>query len=179
MGTLHLDPEIEAKFTDLKARKKDFLVKLRKQAERERLTRSSGNKSDEHEHSDKLDWDKRFLWTVEQWEFFSSKRKPKSTSAGFKNHSDLAYMSYKKENSKIAVDKEKYAEAKEASNLLVQPRAIALLESVEALANSLKEANNRRTKRRRVEALSGLHIDERNRHFNLKLEREYGKDASD
>lgn len=179
MGTLHLDPDTETKFNELKVRKKDFLVKLRKQAERERLARKLGNKSDEHEHNYNLDWDKRFVWTVDQWETFSSRRRPKSTSAGFKNHSDLAYMSYKKENAKIAVDKQKYAEAKEASKLNNQPRATTLLESAEALANSLKEANNRRTKRRRVEALGGLHIDERNRHFNLKLEREYGKDAND
>lgn len=111
-------------------------------------------------------------WTAEQWRQ-REQVIDKSSDQGYKNLGQLAEATYKKELSLRSVDQEKYNKAMKAS--MDEPSYASTLapEDVDALAQSLREASERRQKRRKVDE-GGLYMNERNRQFNLKLNREYG-----
>ncbi|SGZ56603.1 CIC11C00000002597 [Sungouiella intermedia] len=115
----------------------------------------------------------RLNWTARQWEVYE-KSKLRGKKQGFKGHFDLAHATYVKEISQKLVDKDKYKRSMEGSQLLLN---IHLEQAdIDALANSLAAASERRLKRRKTQESGGDFITEKNRQFNMKLDREYGKE---
>lgn len=124
----------------------------------------------EESDSDCLDW------TAEEW----TKKEPVwqgSTLLGYRNVDELAEATYKKEISKRTADQDKYNKAMQADLSTPSYAAVLAPEDIEALVQGLREATERRQKRRRV-GDGGLYMNERNRQFNLKLDREYGDNDS-
>lgn len=123
--------------------------------------------SEEQEEKDSLDW------TNEDWKLKESVVQGPA-SGGYRNASQLAEATYRKELQKNVVDQEKYdAAMKRASSNSAYTLALAP-EDIDAVAQGLREASERRQKRRRV-GDGGLYMNDRNRQFNLKLDREFGK----
>lgn len=133
------------------------------------------NQSKEEEDSEKIkDSDEdRINWTSRQWEEYE-KSKSRGVKQGYKGHFDLAHATYLKEMSRKKIDKEKYKRAMESGQLLLN---VSLDRAdVDELANSLAEASERRLKKRKTQESGGDFITEKNRQFNMKLDREYGKE---
>lgn len=107
-------------------------------------------------------------WTASQWE--AHEQKYKKQEGGYKDLTDLAYSTYQKATRKRAVDMEKYKNENHLSPFEVK----LTKEDVENLSKSLQEASEIKKKRRRKEEDAGTYITEKNRQFNMKLEREYG-----
>lgn len=118
------------------------------------------------EQEDNLDW------TAEQWKQ-REKIIHKVSNQGYKNLGQLAEATYKKELSLRSVDQEKYKRSMKASADVPSYALTLAPEDIDALAQGLREASERRQKRRKVDE-GGLYMNERNRQFNLKLNREYG-----
>lgn len=118
------------------------------------------------EETDSLDW------TAEQWKQ-RERVSYKVSNQGYKNLGQLAEATYKKELSLRTVDQEKYAKAMQESKDTPSYDLTLAPEDIDALAQGLREASERRQKRRKV-GEGGLYMNERNRQFNLKLNREYG-----
>ncbi|RKP31243.1 hypothetical protein METBISCDRAFT_22559 [Metschnikowia bicuspidata] len=112
-------------------------------------------------------------WTAEGWIEKEPFRVAKS-NLGYRNLSELAEATYKKELSKLTLDQDKYLKSMQASSMQPPYSIVLAPEDIEAVAQGLREASERRQKRRRV-GDGGLYMNDRNRQFNLKLNREFGK----
>lgn len=123
--------------------------------------------SKETEEKDPLDW------TADEW-----KRKDQyqehAKSTGYRNVGELAEATYKKEISKRQVDQDRYEKVMQLNSDASSFDVFLAAEDLEAIAQGLREASERRQKRRKVDD-AGLYMNDRNRQFNLKLDREYGK----
>ncbi|ABN67579.2 predicted protein [Scheffersomyces stipitis CBS 6054] len=130
---------------------------------------------------DKLDY------TLLEWEEWDKKMSnSKFGRKGYSNMNELAKWSYEKEMEALEVDKVEYNKQKQKLELQNSANAverdIAMLkvkpsqEAVASLVQNLQESNERKQKRRRnkqdEEAVSS-YINEKNRDFNMKLNREY------
>ncbi|KAF3984974.1 hypothetical protein FT663_05475 [Candidozyma haemuli var. vulneris] len=106
-------------------------------------------------------------YTLQEWKEWTEKKanKGKQASGGYKNLEELAHSTYEREVANMEVDKEKYAKSKEGEGK----------EDVDALVRGLEEASERRLKRRRTGTAESNSINEKNRQFNMKLEREQKK----
>lgn len=106
-------------------------------------------------------------YTLQEWKEWTEKKanKGKQASGGYKNLEELAHSTYEREVANMEVDKEKYAKLKEGEGK----------EDVDALVRGLEEASERRLKRRRTGTAESNSINEKNRQFNMKLEREQKK----
>lgn len=133
----------------------------------------------------KQNWD----WTIEDCEKWEKKTKQKGRSqkSGFQNFNKMAEQAYNKELLNLKVDKETYDQQKNAinknksgsqlqmSNILpvsTKPSAA----DTNRLVRNIEEANNRRMKRRRNkddEDDVNSYINDKNKQFNLKLNRQY------
>lgn len=113
-------------------------------------------------------------WTAEQWKKEDLVIED-GFKLGYKDAGQLAEATYKKEISLRNVDIEKYTNAMKFSGVAPSYESMAAPEDIDAVAQGLREASERRQKRRKV-ADGGLYMNERNRQFNLKLNREYGED---
>lgn len=132
---------------------------------REQEVNNEEEKPDEPENS--LDW------SVAEWDAWDLKQRRKNKEGGYKNLSDLAHNTYKKEISRAKIDKEKYkSQANSGSSSLFENRPEK--EDIEGVSLALKDASERRQKRRRTED-AGDYVTEKNRQFNMKLDRQYGK----
>lgn len=87
-------------------------------------------------------------WTALDWD-------KRGTQESYKNAAQLAMATYNKQ-------------------LLHMKSSGTEAERIEDLARSVSEAERKRFKRR-TQTGGGNYIDERNRQYNLKLDREYGK----
>lgn len=150
---------------------------LAREQKAQRARANTKNLSDEDIASDNpSDEGDRLEWTAAQWEAWELKQGRQNEAGGYKNLSDLAFSTYQKATSKQVVDKAKYqahmAREGDAATFAVATER----EDVEKLARSLQEASDSRLKRRRKEENAGSYITEKNRQFNMKLEREYGSD---
>lgn len=140
--------------------------KIRSAEYKQKLKESNDEDVPDEEALDKLEW------SVEQWEAWEVKQRKKNIKGGYRNLSDLAHSTYQKEISKYKVDKEKYKRQRDQEFLFSNRPAG---EDIEGVAQALKEASERRQKRRKGDELTGAYITEKNRQFNMKLDREYGK----
>lgn len=111
-------------------------------------------------------------WTAQQWDDFD-KQPVSKQSDGFMDYGDLAYSTYRKEIAKQPVDLEKYAahQGRAEYDFLTTSNK----EGAEAVARMLKEASDRKWDNRRQTASDDQYISEKNRQFNMKLNREYGE----
>lgn len=128
-------------------------------SQREKSKAYSKEVDDEPEHAESTKDDKDY--TLEEWKEWSKRKEGKNTKGGYKNLDELAHSTYEKEVSRITIDKERYAKLKGEG-----------AEDVEGLVRGLQEASERRLKKRRTEPVESNSINEKNRQFNLKLERE-------
>lgn len=124
---------------------------------------------------------KTLEYSLEEWESWDTKQKNKA----FENYSQLAEQSYKKEVALLDVDKADYEKKKQqlmnkygvgADGLrnVVEVDQITSKEAKEKLVQAIEEGDERRFKRRKKES-SGGHINQKNKDFNDKLDREYGR----
>ncbi|KAK6454324.1 Pre-mRNA-splicing factor SYF2 [Scheffersomyces xylosifermentans] len=126
-------------------------------------------------------------YTIEEAEKWEAKKKSigeYQQKRGYSNLNKLAELSYKKEIGNLEVDKESYEkDKKKQQQRAVQEGAnIPVFDTkhsasaVASLVNNIQESNVRRMKRRRNkddDEVSG-YINDKNRQFNKKLNREYG-----
>lgn len=143
-----------------KLNEKDVNTEMKRQKARthpneEAITRESPHKS-------LLDY------SLREWEEYDTK----STAGGYKNFDDLAYATYKKGISTIEPDKEQYLRNKDSSDLFL---VVDDASNVSKVVNSLRDASERKLKRKRTGDDASAYITEKNKQFNMKLEREYGR----
>lgn len=114
----------------------------------------------------------KMAWTAAQWDQYELRRRV--NSEGYKNLSDLAHATYAKEVGRRDVDMDKYAShmAGQESNYGLDVYLGGA--DAEAVAQTLRDASERKQKRRRT-GEGGDYITEKNRQFNMKLEREYNE----
>lgn len=119
-------------------------------------------------------------WSAAQWAKKDSPHQPQRANSGYKNLSSLAYATYAKETAKRTIDLEKYERSKVLQSETIQNHGIATNppapEDMDAVVKSLQEASERKQKRRTDDVSDKQYINEKNRQFNMKLEREYGKE---
>ncbi|RLV92884.1 Pre-mRNA-splicing factor SYF2 [Spathaspora sp. JA1] len=120
---------------------------------------------------------KNLNYTLEECEKWEKKQK-KRNEDGTKNMDALAASTYKKEIKGLKIDKEEYKKQKEENStgkkIVDAINFVPSEESKKGLANRLKESNERKMKkRRRNEEDEGGFINEKNRQFNMKLNRQY------
>ncbi|KAM9937767.1 hypothetical protein OXX80_002707 [Metschnikowia pulcherrima] len=118
-------------------------------------------------------------WTAEQWAKHDKPYLSKHQSPGYRNMTSLAHATYMKETAKRTVDMDKYERSKaEVGTNLPIPGIYANTpapEDVDAVVKSLQEASERKQKRRTDNVADKQYVNEKNRQFNMKLDREYGK----
>lgn len=148
-------------------------------AREQKLQRARANPnsvSDAEDNSEREEEGDRLDWTATEWEAWDLKQGRQGATGGYKNLTDLAFSTYQKATSKQVVDKEKYRAHLAREGNAAPFVVVAEREDVEKLSRSLHEASETRLKRRRKEENAGSYITEKNRQFNMKLEREYGSD---
>lgn len=124
---------------------------------------------DQHHSPDEED---RMDWSAHQWHVYLGKEKV-APGSGFKNQSSLAHATYLKELSKMTPDLQKYERNKALDTS--EADFAASKEDAEKIAQRLREASARKQSRRSGNADGGQYITEKNRQFNMKLDREYGQ----
>lgn len=153
----------EARKEASEANKKEVVMERRQQRLQEKeiikLDNEEGSKK-----SDKLDK------TIKQLEAKQATKKQ-----GFQNYSQVAAQTYSKEIAAVNIDKHKYDQVKMkgSSNTLVdnhQPSE----EAKKVLVEQMKE-NDGRKRKRKTQGSSDSYINQKNRDFNRKLDRQYGK----
>lgn len=154
------------------ANKADRAAEIKSQKDRSAEYKLSTKLSDEPNDTEEGEED-RLGWTTRQWENYERKR-TRTKKSGYKSHFDLAHSTYLKETSRKPVNKEKYQKNAEETGSILGVRLAR--EDVDELAQSLQDTSERRAKRRRTQASGGDFITEKNRQFNMKLDREYGKE---
>lgn len=138
------------------------------------------DKHEKHEKQDKDDAiterERNLKYSIEECEKWDSKVKAKKSS-GYHNYTELAHKSYNKEIEEMDVDKEEYERQKvrgESGDKFVSHKPKG--SDVDALARGIEDSNARRMRMRRVkkdENDVGSYINEKNKQFNLKLNRQY------
>lgn len=136
-------------------------------------------------------------WSIKEWEGWEKKQKAvksKQAKVGYNNFDQLAEQSYEKEILNLDISKDDYKEQKQAlmkkydmsEDDYLKPNNISNFDfhdktresSKNSLSKSIKDANERRMKRRRdndEESDVSSYINDKNRQFNQKLNRQYGE----
>mmetsp|Transcript_3118 Transcript_3118/g.3495 ORF Transcript_3118/g.3495 Transcript_3118/m.3495 type:complete len:232 (+) Transcript_3118:35-730(+) len=175
---------------------KDYKQQKLKSIEYKKIEQKKLNAELEHEKLDSIEkgedferkqnWD----WSIEDCEKWEKKTKQKGNNkkSGFQNFSKMAEQAYNKELLNLKVDKEAYDQQKNAaeknkssSDQLQMPKILPFSSKPSAadtnrLVRNIEEANNRRMKRRRNkddEDDVNSYINDKNKQFNLKLNRQY------
>lgn len=171
--------EVSSRLDRLREKRKKCLaenvVDRAAEVARQRLrSQAYRNQSKAEDHSEKIEdgTEDRLNWTARQWEEYE-KSKSRGAKEGYKGHFDLAHATYLKEMTRKNIDKDKYKRAMAGGQLLHNVHLDRA--DVEELASSLAAASERRLKRRRTQESGGDYITEKNRQFNMKLDREYGR----
>lgn len=124
-------------------------------------------------------------------EWHTNKKAPKPNAGGYNNFVDLAALSYKRDVSTLDVDLSAYKNQKESeaqrltgdaahSVRILQPNTDKA--AIDSAVDNLQKGNERRrlqTRKRPEDDGSTHHINEKNRQFNLKLNRQYDKQLGD
>lgn len=174
---------------------KDYKQQKLKSIEYKKIEQKKLNAELEHEKLDAIEKGEDFErkqnwnWTIEDCEKWEKKTKQKGNNkkSGFQNFNKMAEQAYNKELLNLKVDKETYEQQKNAaerskSGDKLQMSKILPLSSKSSAADTnrlvrnIEEANNRRMKRRRNkddEDDVNSYINDKNKQFNLKLNRQY------
>jgi pre-mRNA-splicing factor SYF2 len=114
-------------------------------------------------------------YTIKECEIWNEKLKTKSQNASFstyQNFNKLAELSYKKDLSAIQVDQEEYETSRNLHGDLIGSH-VPKSGDVQALVANIESANTRRTTSRSTHESTGSYVNEKNRQFNMKLNRQY------
>lgn len=158
--------------------------KMNAELEQERL--------DSIEKGEDFDRKQNWSWTIEDCEKWENKKKRdnKNLRSGFQNFSGMAQQSYNKELQNLEVDKDEYERQKKAllqKHGVEDPRELKKVIDLSnkpksadknRLVRNIEDANNRRMKRRRnkdEEDDVNSYINDKNKQFNLKLNRQYNE----
>lgn len=162
------------------------IEKLKENAEEEVNKLDHEERGEDYERQRNLDWS---IKDWEEWEKKTGKQRPRQV--GFDNWSQLAASSYEKEISKLQVDKDDYNEKKQVlmrKYNITEPKDVRNIidlksevksSDIDKLVQNINETNDRRMKRRRdhdSEHDVSSYINEKNKQFNMKLNRQYDKD---
>lgn len=156
--------------------------KLSTETEQEKL--NSLEKGEDFER--KQNWD----WTIEDCEKWDmkNKRKGKNLKSGFQNFNIMAEQAYNRELLNQKVDKDAYEQQKkeldrkssgehqQQMSKILPPSDKPKATDVRLLVRNIEDANSRRMKRRRNkedEDDVNSYINDKNKQFNLKLNRQY------
>jgi pre-mRNA-splicing factor SYF2 len=166
------------------------LEQLRKRQEKaqEELDSLESKEQGEDSHRKKV-WD----YTIEdneKWDAKQEMRKSNKKNAGFKNYSQMAEQSYKKEIGMLEVDKEKYKGHKDKEQDNHRPSR----EAIDTLVDQLTTSDSRRMKRKKRDDVDSYSeylfvllirlrqfkiltasVNDKNKQFNEKLNRHYDK----
>ncbi|KAK6203560.1 SYF2 splicing factor-domain-containing protein [Scheffersomyces amazonensis] len=132
---------------------------------------------------------KRILeYTIEesqQWDKKQKQLKKNQRQHGYANMNTLAESTYNKEIQTLQVDKEDYKIQKEVKTIsntdpIRQLQHKPSKHAVETLVNHIEEENDRRQSKRRNKRDDGAssYINDKNKEFNKKLDRQYGQLSS-
>lgn len=170
---------------------KDYKQQKLKSIEFKQIEKKKNNAELEHEKLNSLekgeDFDRKqnWDWSIEDCEKWEKKNKAKAKmqTRGFQNFNQMAEQSYNKELRNLNVDKEAYDQQKKESTTKKNNEKSILptinnpsKADVNTLVRNIEEANSRRMKRRRNkddEDDVSSYINDKNKQFNLKLNRQY------
>lgn len=170
---------------------KDYKQQKLKSIEFKQIEKKKNNAELEHEKLNSLekgeDFDRKqnWDWSIEDCEKWEKKNKTKAKmqTRGFQNFNQMAEQSYNKELRNLSVDKEAYDQQKKESTTKKNNEKSILPTNnnpskadVNTLVRNIEEANSRRMKRRRNkddEDDVSSYINDKNKQFNLKLNRQY------
>jgi len=126
-------------------------------------------------------------WTAEECEKFEKKRKRKNPNIGFDNYEQCTYRAYSKLTNQIKPDLEACAKQKEelgdnyyaTSSTLIhgthKPTEAAINRMTEDIQTQIQKRGKYSRRRAHDPDQDIDYINERNRSFNRKIERYYGK----
>lgn len=115
-------------------------------------------------------------YSIEQTDKWNEKLEKKRKGKGFENYNQVAAQTYNKEIMELPVDKKSYLQQKQSEVLDLNHTPSK--EASDQLNKSLKENDARKMKKRRKNNEStDAYINQRNRDFNQKLERQYGSSS--
>ncbi|OBA22424.1 hypothetical protein METBIDRAFT_39641 [Metschnikowia bicuspidata var. bicuspidata NRRL YB-4993] len=180
-----MDPALREQLDSLKSKKAAAQKKIHAELTKHRL---SFKQAEGDEMIDEQPYSREALppdpmdWSAEQWARHDRPQAPQENNTGYKNMAGLAHATYLKETAKRTVDMAQYEKSKAEQSLQWGDHQHAALvpstpaaENVDALVKSLQEASERKQKRRTGEVADKQYVNEKNRQFNMKLDREYGK----
>lgn len=135
------------------------------------------------EAGEDVDRKRNLQWTIKEWDEWDKKQKTKA-KPGYNNFNQLAQQTYEKEIANLEVDKLKYKIQKdqlakkhngELSLTAIDFTAKTDETSKNQLVASIKLSDERKQTRRRRQGDAGAasYINDKNREFNLKLNRHY------
>lgn len=139
------------------------------------LGRNTQDKDHEKDTSPEAIRQRHLNYTIEECDIWSEKQKTKSQNASiskYQNFNKLAELSYKKDLSALQVDQEAYKQSKNLHDDLIGSH-VPKSDDVLALVANIETANTRRTASRSNDESTGNYINEKNRQFNMKLNRQY------
>lgn len=172
-------------FSDTQRQKQRSLALKKLQKEKERQDLGEAPVSEQKDVSER---EQLMTWTLEDWDRWNAKQGSKNRLHPENgDFNKLAELSYKKELREALVDKVSYEKQKQEIMLkhnLSNAQDLRLVmelehqpnkDKLEAMVEGLTDANRRRMKRKRTAGADGSYINEKNRQFNEKLEREKDK----
>ncbi|KAI5959864.1 uncharacterized protein KGF55_005096 [Candida pseudojiufengensis] len=133
--------------------------------------------ADQSTRNDLDEKDRLMEYTIEECEKWQEKQQRKANN-GIQDQNKLAESSYYKEISAIKIDKEAYRLSKENEIKGISPNDSPINDAKDEVSKLMKESKDRKfnkKKRGRDEADEnvGNYINEKNRQFNMKLNRQY------
>lgn len=166
---------------DLPANYERRCERVQKHEEKEKKRRDAAQAGVDHERLEQLDW------TADECDKWDKKRKKKNPDVGFDNYEQCTYRAYTKLTAQIKPDMEEYQKQKEdlgddfyaTSTTLVhgthKPSEAAVNRMVEDLGQRYAK-RGKFSRRRAFDVDADIdYINERNRAFNKKIDRYYGK----
>lgn len=107
-------------------------------------------------------------WSIKEWDEWDKKQKSKA-KPGYNNFNQLAHQTYEKEIANLNIDKLKYKVQKNGESRVTEEA------SKNRLVAAIKLSDERKLKGRRSQDNDGGagYINDKNRQFNLKLNRQY------
>ncbi|CCG25046.1 hypothetical protein CORT_0G03700 [Candida orthopsilosis Co 90-125] len=164
------------KFAQLKQKRQEA-IKLNKadvaqETRRQKLTSLQAKSSHHHEADSRKslsDSERVMEYTIEECEAWEERRQRKMNT-GIQDQDKLAEASYYKEIKELKVDKEAYLNSKNDSDVANVDKDVK--EEVSAMVKNSKDRKFNK-KRGRTDDEAGNYISEKNRQFNLKLNRQY------
>ncbi|ODV79479.1 uncharacterized protein CANTADRAFT_259855 [Suhomyces tanzawaensis NRRL Y-17324] len=174
------DTDVASRLARLKAlkEKRNQSTKLNKQAlyQDSKKPKVVAKSSDPVDEVEKTERQKNLEYTLEDCERWEAKKLAQRAKLGgeYQNFNHLAQQTYNKAIKDLEVDKHDYHTRKKNTTEDIIPSNKPDAVVVQKLADSINETNaERMKKKRRHEEDASSYINEKNRQFNMKLNRDY------